>query len=76
VHPPTPVLKPELTADGWERVGWTVDAEVDGTMVDRATGLEVAYLFWEGQWSYLTDMGFADRSAEYVMTYSWDLCQY
>jgi hypothetical protein len=51
VHPPTPVLKPELTTDGWERVGWTVNTEIDGTMVDTATGLEVSYLFWEGEWS-------------------------
>jgi hypothetical protein len=53
VHPPTPVLKPDSTktADDWERVKWIVNAEVDGTMVDKATGLEVSYLFWEGEWS-------------------------
>jgi hypothetical protein len=50
VHPPTQIIGPssEQTHD-WERVKWTVNAEVDGTMVDKATGLEVSYLFWEGE---------------------------
>lgn len=50
VHPPTPVLKPDSaqTANDCERVKWTVNAEIHGTMADEATGLEVSYLFWEG----------------------------
>lgn len=53
VYPPTPVLKPHsrTTGNDWKRVEWTVDAEVDGTMIDKATGLEVSYLFWEGECS-------------------------
>jgi hypothetical protein len=39
--------------EDWERVTWNVDAQPDGVMVDKATGLEVAYLFWEGEFSSL-----------------------
>ncbi|CAE6418884.1 unnamed protein product [Rhizoctonia solani] len=30
-----------------QAISWTVDAKPDGTLLDQATGREVAYLFWE-----------------------------
>ncbi|KAJ1302337.1 hypothetical protein OPQ81_001152 [Rhizoctonia solani] len=30
-----------------QRIVWTVDAKPDGTLLDHASGREVAYLFWE-----------------------------
>ncbi|EUC63167.1 ubiquitin-like protein [Rhizoctonia solani AG-3 Rhs1AP] len=30
-----------------QAISWTVDAEPDGTLLDQATGRQVAYLFWE-----------------------------
>lgn len=53
VYPPTPVLtfqpNDEYSKEDWELVKWNVDARNDGSMVDKATGLEVSYLFWEGE---------------------------
>jgi len=51
VHPPTPILEPGTTktANDWERVKWTVESQTDGTVIDKLTGLEVSYLFWEGE---------------------------
>lgn len=49
VHPPTPV---ELTKssdgeDDTQAVSWTVSAEPNGLLTDKATNIEVSYLFWE-----------------------------
>jgi hypothetical protein len=41
-------------------VKWTVDAESDGTMIDQATGLEVSYLFWEGESTSIFFAEYAD----------------
>lgn len=32
--------------------GWLVEAQPDGTLMDRKTGKEYGYLFWEGQSNY------------------------
>ncbi|KAH7332863.1 hypothetical protein B0J17DRAFT_579820 [Rhizoctonia solani] len=48
VYPHTPVTS---LSDHPRRLGqtisWTVDAKPEGTLLDQATGREVAYLFWE-----------------------------
>ncbi|CAE6466521.1 unnamed protein product [Rhizoctonia solani] len=48
IYPHTPVT---TLSDHPQRLGqtisWTVDAKPDGTLLDQATGREVAYLFWE-----------------------------
>jgi hypothetical protein len=60
VYPPTPVTmyrseygQNKQRKEDWERVTWNVDAQPAGSMVDKATGLEVSYLFWEGKFSSL-----------------------
>ena len=32
---------------------WTVDAEPDGRLVDKTSGVEVAYLYWEATYVIL-----------------------
>ncbi len=44
------------------RDGWHVTAYPDGTLIDRETGFEYSYLFWEGQ----ADIDF-DMSEGYVV---------
>ncbi|KAF8603245.1 hypothetical protein BDV93DRAFT_442837 [Ceratobasidium sp. AG-I] len=40
---PGPATNPRLT----QSASWTVDASPDGTLLDKGTNREVAYLFWE-----------------------------
>jgi hypothetical protein len=42
VHPP-----PRSTVSLPQSLTWTVAAEPDGTLVDKTSGMEVAYLYWE-----------------------------
>jgi hypothetical protein len=43
---PTPAIK---HISGAEQINWTVRTRTDRTLVDRATGLEISYLFWEAE---------------------------
>jgi hypothetical protein len=53
LYPPAPIIKQKPdnkeTGMGWEGVKWSMDVQCDGSMVDKATGLETSYLFWEGE---------------------------
>ncbi|PIL28615.1 hypothetical protein GSI_08657 [Ganoderma sinense ZZ0214-1] len=42
-----PLAPPKRLEDGRERVTWTVSARPDGTLIEKDTGLELLYLFWE-----------------------------
>ncbi|KAI0310074.1 hypothetical protein OF83DRAFT_917441 [Amylostereum chailletii] len=46
VYPPAVDIP---TEDGHQAIRWTVDAHPDGTLVDKTSGLELSYLFWEAQ---------------------------
>lgn len=48
------------------RDGWRVTAHPDGTLVDRETGTEYAYLFWEGRSQMAVDWsrGFCVKGEE------------
>ncbi len=51
LYPPTPIVSTKAhgyQGDG-QTVSWTVAAMPDGTLIDKATNLEVSYLFWEAQ---------------------------
>ena len=52
-YPPASTVKQKPkhkeTGMNWERIKWRVDAQCDGSMVDKATGLVTSYLFWEGE---------------------------
>ncbi|KAF8594411.1 hypothetical protein BDV93DRAFT_481881 [Ceratobasidium sp. AG-I] len=50
LHPPTKIVS-ETTKDSevGEMAAWVVDAKPDGTLLDKGTSREVAYLFWEAQ---------------------------
>jgi hypothetical protein len=41
-----------LSNDFVQSVGWTLDAEPDGTLHDHGTGSEMLYLFWDGLWVF------------------------
>ncbi|KAI0826000.1 hypothetical protein BC629DRAFT_41264 [Irpex lacteus] len=45
VYPPTSVTH----HGSEEKVQWNVDVAKDGTLLDKATSLEVSYLFWEAE---------------------------
>ncbi|CAE6437761.1 unnamed protein product [Rhizoctonia solani] len=50
VLPSLTCVQVDIDASPWVHItviSWTVDAKPDGTLLDRATGREVAYLFWE-----------------------------
>lgn len=42
-----PLVDPKRHADGRQAITWTVSASPDGTLVEKDTGLELSYLFWE-----------------------------
>lgn len=45
IYPVVPTAKATIG----ERVDWSVRTKTDGTLLEKTTGLEVAYLFWEAQ---------------------------
>ncbi|KAI0265637.1 hypothetical protein BC834DRAFT_877926 [Gloeopeniophorella convolvens] len=49
IYPPVETLKATMsnTHRPGQSIVWTVSADPDGTLVDKTTGLEVSYLFWE-----------------------------
>lgn len=49
LYPPTPIKKVFSNGGNREHVEWDVTVKPGGEMVDKATGTEVAYLFWEAQ---------------------------
>lgn len=49
VYPSTPTKKALFSGGEGEHVKWDVTVKPGGEMVDKATGSEVAYLFWEAQ---------------------------
>ncbi len=42
-----PLVRTKVPESGKESVTWSVSADVDGTLVEKTTGLELSYLFWE-----------------------------
>ncbi|CAE7201228.1 unnamed protein product [Rhizoctonia solani] len=46
IYPPTHISSPSDDSLG-ETISWSVDTRPDGTLFDRLTNREVAYLFWE-----------------------------
>ena len=42
-----PLAATKQLEDDRQRIGWTVSAEPDSTLVEKDTGLELSYLFWE-----------------------------
>ncbi|PIL28617.1 hypothetical protein GSI_08659 [Ganoderma sinense ZZ0214-1] len=42
-----PLATPKRLDHGWQCIDWTVSAQPDGTLVEKDTGLELSYLFWE-----------------------------
>ncbi|KAI0246381.1 hypothetical protein BJV78DRAFT_1255092 [Lactifluus subvellereus] len=47
VYPPPQPVIPHDERQSAQSLTWTVAAEPDGTLVDRTTGTEVSYLYWE-----------------------------
>jgi len=47
VHPPPQTTVPPGEPHTAQSLTWTVSAEPDGTLVDKTSGLEVSYLYWE-----------------------------
>ncbi|KAI0310352.1 hypothetical protein OF83DRAFT_1178647 [Amylostereum chailletii] len=46
VYPKARDVSPD---NGLHAIEWTVDARADGVLVDKASGSELSYLFWEAQ---------------------------
>ena len=44
-----PLAATKQLEDDRQRVGWTVSAEPDSMLVEKDTGLELSYLFWEAE---------------------------
>ncbi|KAG8845425.1 hypothetical protein FRB91_001759, partial [Serendipita sp. 411] len=44
IYPPAPI---KTIDSGEETIRWNVETRKDGTLLDKVTGLEVAYLYWE-----------------------------
>ncbi|TBU33443.1 hypothetical protein BD311DRAFT_712541 [Dichomitus squalens] len=42
-----PLADTKLLADGRQTITWSVSASPDGTLVEKGTGLELSYIFWE-----------------------------
>lgn len=57
-----------LTGGLGESLEWNVKTFPDGTLLEKNTGLEVSYLFWEAEALKLTDQGISSRSAATVGT--------
>ena len=47
VHPPPRTTVPPGAPHTAQSLTWTVAAEPDGTLVDKTSGMEVSYLYWE-----------------------------
>jgi hypothetical protein len=47
VHPPPRTTVPPGEPHTAQALTWTVAAEPDGTLVDKTSGMEVSYLYWE-----------------------------
>ena len=47
VHPPPRTTVPPGEPHTAQSLTWTVAAEPNGTLVDKASGMEVSYLYWE-----------------------------
>ena len=47
VHPPPRTTVPPGMPHTAQLLTWTVSAEPDGTLVDKTSGMEVSYLYWE-----------------------------
>jgi ubiquitin len=48
-----PVVSASITKVGGQTLEWNVKASSDGVLLEKNTGLEVSYLFWEAEWVYL-----------------------
>ena len=48
VHPPPKTTIPPGEPHKAQSLTWSVTAEPDGTLVDKTSGMEVSYLYWEG----------------------------
>jgi hypothetical protein len=49
VHPPPRTTVPPGEPHTAQALTWTVAAEPDGTLVDKTSGMEVSYLYWEAK---------------------------
>ena len=47
VHPPPQATVPPGEPHKAQSITWTVAAEPNGTIVDKTSGMEVSYLYWE-----------------------------
>ena len=47
VHPPPMTTVPPGEPHTAQSLTWTVAAEPNGTLVDKTSGMEVSYLYWE-----------------------------
>ena len=47
VHPPPRATVPPEAPHTAQSLTWSVAAEPDGTLVDKTSGMEVSYLYWE-----------------------------
>ena len=53
VHPPPRATAPPGKPHTAQSLTWTVAAEPNGTLVDKTSGMEVSYLYWEAKLRYL-----------------------
>jgi hypothetical protein len=51
--PQTAVISGEKQQIAAQTLTWTVDAEPDGRLVDKTSGVEVTYLYWEAMYVML-----------------------
>jgi hypothetical protein len=49
VHPPPRTTVPPGEPHTAQALTWTVAAEPDGTLLDKTSGMEVSYLYWEAK---------------------------
>ncbi len=42
-----PIVDIKTDADGGQYISWQVSAHPDGTLIEKTTGTELSYLFWE-----------------------------
>jgi len=49
VHPPPRTTIPPGEPHTAQSVTWSVAAEPNGMLVDKTTGMEVSYLYWEAK---------------------------
>ena len=51
--PQTTITSDEKQQNPTQSLTWTVDAEPDGRLVDKTSGVEVTYLYWEATYVIL-----------------------